>query len=178
MSSTSSFAPRPAQNVNAAIGTLCLVGGVALVAAVILTRVESLADLPELPTRLIRRNPVLMMGFAVALILAGARLLWQVRQMHTLWAPSRPGRRFDSLVLYTKPGCLLCDEAAAVLEAYRPYLPEMRTVDITDNPELQSRYGTCIPVVEIDGRRRFTGQINEVLLRRLIEGTPPRPTRS
>src|SRR5690606_29354077 len=126
--------------------------------------------------RLIRRNPVVMMGFAVALILAGARLLWQVRQVQTLWTPTRPGRRFESLVLYTKSDCMLCDEAARVLAAYRPYLPPPRSVDITRDPALQSQYGTCIPVVEIDGRKRFTGQINEVLLRRLIEGTPPRPT--
>jgi hypothetical protein len=173
MPSTSTPAPVAPHNVNAAIGTLCLVGGFVLAAVVILTRVESLSDLPELPSRLIRRNPVLMMGFAVALILAGARLLWQVRQMQTLWTPTRPGRRFESLVLYTKSGCMLCEEAALVLSAYSPYLPEIRKVDITQNPALQSQYRTCIPVVEIDGRKRFTGQINEVLLRRLIEGTPP-----
>lgn len=163
-----------AHSVNAAIGTLCLVGGFALAALVILARLEGLSELPELPARLIRRNPVLMMGFAVALILAGARLLWQVRQLQTLWAPTQSGRRFETLVMYTKSDCMLCDEAAGVLDAYRPYLPDVRKVDITENPALQTQYGTCIPVVEIDGRKRFTGQINEVLLRRLIEGTPPR----
>lgn len=167
-------APVTAHSVNAAIGTVCLVGGVALAVVVIAVRLEGLTELPELPIRLIRRNPVLMMGFAVALILAGARLLWQVRQLQTLWTPTRPGRRFESLVLYTKSDCMLCDEAAGVLSAYAPYLPEVRKVDITADPALQSQYGTCIPVVEIDGRKRFTGQINEVLLRRLIEGTPPR----
>lgn len=167
-------APVTAHSVNAAIGTVCLVGGVALAVVVIAVRLEGLTELPELPIRLIRRNPVLMMGFAVALILAGARLLWQVRQLQTLWTPTRPGRRFESLVLYTKSDCMLCDEAASVLNAYAPYLPEARKIDITADPALQSQYGTCIPVVEIDGRKRFTGQINEVLLRRLLEGTPPR----
>jgi hypothetical protein len=174
MTSTSPSVQLSPQSINAAIGSVCLIGGVALAAAVILVRLEGLSELPELPARLIRRNPVLLMGFAVMLILAGARLLWQVRQLHTLWTPTRPGRRFESLVLYSKSGCLLCDEAAGVLDAYRPYLPEMKTVDITQDPALQAQYGTCIPVVEIDGRKRFTGQINEVLLRRLIEGTPPR----
>jgi glutaredoxin len=70
-----------------------------------------------------------------------------------------------NIVLYTRQGCHLCDEARAVLERHglRP-----RLVDIDADPVLLERYNECVPVVEIDGRERFRGRVNEVLLRRLI----------
>jgi hypothetical protein len=166
MSATSSSA----QAVNAAIGSASLIGGFVLAGTVVAVRLDGLGNLP---TGLIRNNPVMMLGLAVLLILAGARLLWELRQVRTIWSPTQRGRRFDRVALYTKPGCLLCEEAVHVLRAYRPYLPDVQTIDVSTDPALQSRYGGCVPVVEIDGRKRFTGQINEVLLRRLIEGTPP-----
>lgn len=162
--------PRPPQAANALTGTLCLLAGVALAILVVAVRLEGLWNLP---TSLIRRNPVLMLGFAIALALIGARLLWDVRQIATHWTPTRPGRRFDSLVIYTKNDCPLCDEAAGVLETYQSYLPPLERIDVMTDAERNSKYAGCVPVIEIDGRRRFTGQVNEVLLRRLIEGTPP-----
>lgn len=167
-----STSSQSAQTVNAAIGSVCLIGGFALAGLVLAVRLDGLT---RLPTGLIRNNPVMILAMAVLLILGGARLLWEARQVRTVWAPTRPGRRFDRMVLYTKPGCLLCTEAVHILSAYRPYLPELVAIDISADPALQSRYGNCVPVVEIDGRKRFIGQINEVLLRRLIEGSPPHP---
>ncbi len=41
-------------------------------------------------------------------------------------------------------------------------------IDINERPELLDRYNTCVPVVEIDGKVRFRGKVNEVLLLRLI----------
>ena len=43
----------------------------------------------------------------------------------------------------------------------------------TTIPHLVDRFGKCVPVVELDGKVRFKGRINEILLRRLIEGSPP-----
>lgn len=83
-----------------------------------------------------------------------------------------PGRRIQSVVMYSRPGCCLCDEAWEVLEKYRESLPPTVVVEIDSNPALLERFSTCIPVVEIDGKVRFRGRVNEVLLRRLIEGTP------
>jgi glutaredoxin len=70
-------------------------------------------------------------------------------------------------VLYTRRGCHLCDLALQVLlrHGLRPL-----EVDIDDDPDLEGRYGTCVPVVEIDGQERFRGQVDEVLLRRLLAG--------
>jgi glutaredoxin len=71
-----------------------------------------------------------------------------------------------SVVLYTRRGCHLCDEAARLLdrEGISP-----KVVDIDLDLALTRRYGERVPVVEIDGRERFFGRIDPVLLRRIVE---------
>lgn len=59
----------------------------------------------------------------------------------------------------------MCDEALAVL---RKFGLTPKVIDIDSDPQLTARYDTCVPVVEIDGQERFRGQVNEVLLRRLL----------
>jgi glutaredoxin len=70
-----------------------------------------------------------------------------------------------NVILYTRRGCHLCDDARALLERYalRPTL-----VDIDQDPHLRRQYHACVPVVEIDGKIRFRGLVNEILLRRLL----------
>ena len=70
-------------------------------------------------------------------------------------------------------GCHLCEEAAEILELYRQWLPPAEVIEIQSDPQLVEQFRTCIPVVEFDGKVRFRGRINEALLQRLIEGTPP-----
>jgi hypothetical protein len=86
------------------------------------------------------------------------------------------GPHFTRLVLYTRAGCHLCEEARAVLDRYSGYLPPIAEVDIDKDPDLIGRFSTCVPVVELDGKVRFRGRVNELLLRRLIAATPPRDT--
>jgi hypothetical protein len=86
----------------------------------------------------------------------------------------QPNVRFERVILYTHPGCHLCDLARETLEKYRDHLPTPIEIDIDTDPVLQARFSTCIPVVEIDGKIRFRGHVNELLLRRLIEATPTR----
>jgi glutaredoxin len=58
-----------------------------------------------------------------------------------------------SATLYTKPGCHLCEDAAAALERLRPRHPhELRLVDITVDATLMQEYGLRIPVLAIGGR--------------------------
>jgi glutaredoxin len=90
-----------------------------------------------------------------------------------VWTAVRSGRRFHTATMYTRRNCLLCDEALEQLRAYRAYLPEVSVVDIDRDPELQRRFDTSVPVVELDGRIRFRGHVSDLLLRRLIDGTPP-----
>lgn len=69
------------------------------------------------------------------------------------------------VTLYTRQGCHLCDDAAALLQRHGL---SPRLVDIDLDPALRERFTTCVPVVEIDGRVRFRGRVNEVLLRRVL----------
>ena len=69
------------------------------------------------------------------------------------------------VILYTRSGCHLCDDAKEILErnGLKPHL-----VDIDADPELVNRFTNCVPVVVIDGRETFRGRVNEVLLRRIL----------
>lgn len=69
------------------------------------------------------------------------------------------------VVLYTRKGCHLCDDAAALL---REHGLQPTAIDIDADPALRERYNTCVPVVVIDGKERFRGRVNEVLLKRLL----------
>ncbi len=68
-------------------------------------------------------------------------------------------------VLYSRQGCHLCDEAAALLARYGL---QVEQVDIDQDPLLRGRYDQCVPVVVIDGKERFRGRVDELLLRRLL----------
>ena len=69
------------------------------------------------------------------------------------------------VVLYTRHGCHLCDQARQLLVQHGLIV---KAVDIDQDPSLVDRYKECVPVVLIDGRERFRGRINQLLLRRLI----------
>lgn len=69
------------------------------------------------------------------------------------------------VILYTRNGCHLCEDAAELLTRYGLQPQE---VDIDADPALRERFNTCVPVVVIDGKVRFRGRVNEVLLKRLL----------
>ena len=69
------------------------------------------------------------------------------------------------VVLYSRRGCHLCDDARRLLEAHGV---APKCVDVDLDPQLRARFGDCVPVVEIDGRIRFRGRVERVLLRRLL----------
>jgi len=73
----------------------------------------------------------------------------------------------SEVLLYTRTGCHLCEAALRTLEQAGL---EVRQIDIDANPDLKVRYDACVPVVVIDGRERFRGQIDNLLLRRLLRG--------
>ncbi len=83
----------------------------------------------------------------------------------------RDSSPFSSVVLYTREECHLCDEAKAILNSYRARLPGIEEIDIDDDEDLVAEFGDWVPVVEIDGKVRFKGRIDEMLFRRLLDGT-------
>lgn len=60
------------------------------------------------------------------------------------------------VVLYSRPGCHLCDVARAVIDGVaRRVSFEFAEVDISGDDRLELAYGIRIPVIEIDGEERF-----------------------
>jgi hypothetical protein len=86
------------------------------------------------------------------------------------WFARRPMPRPDlCFLLYTRAACPLCDEAWEVLLRYQEeYGFPLEKKDIDESPDLAREFGACVPVVMVNGRWRFRGHINEVLLRRLL----------
>jgi hypothetical protein len=64
------------------------------------------------------------------------------------------GDRVSVVVLYTRPGCHLCDEARDAILALRTSGGEfaLREIDIDGDDELHARFLERIPVVEVDGK--------------------------
>ncbi|HLE82569.1 MAG TPA: glutaredoxin family protein [Dehalococcoidia bacterium] len=72
-------------------------------------------------------------------------------------------------LLYMKPGCHLCYEAAMLLERLRgQYGFAIREVDITLDPSLQAEYDEIIPVVEMEGRLILAAPFGEATARKVI----------
>ena len=77
--------------------------------------------------------------------------------------------RRPRVVVYHASGCSLCDRARAQVTALRDELGfELDEVPIDGDPELEARYREWIPVVEIDGRRRFTYFVQPDAFRRAV----------
>lgn len=85
------------------------------------------------------------------------------------WLFGRRGAAGREVVLYTRQGCHLCDDAYEVLARVRRRHPfALRVVDVDGDAELARQYGECVPVVTIDGRVHFRGRVNAVLLARQL----------
>ena len=74
-----------------------------------------------------------------------------------------------NVTVYSRPGCHLCEDAVAMLAGYGLRASE---VNIDEDPRLLAEYHTCVPVVEIDGKVRFRGRVDRVLLDRLLTQLP------
>ncbi|HEX5173345.1 MAG TPA: glutaredoxin family protein [Gaiellaceae bacterium] len=73
------------------------------------------------------------------------------------------------VVLYSSTGCHLCEAARRVVTRARDELGfDLREVAIDGDPELEAEYRAWIPVVEIDGRRRFVYHVHPDALRRAV----------
>ena len=73
------------------------------------------------------------------------------------------------VVLYSRPGCHLCEVAREVIDSVRR--AESFTFDevsIEGDDTLELAYGIRIPVVEIDGDERFEIEVDPAELRALV----------
>jgi glutaredoxin len=152
-------------------GSLALFFGVAVL---LLCGIETMAErgLPGMP-RAWHSNQILWWCLGFVAVGTGCRFLAPEADHGTAWRPSQSGIRFRQVQLYTRAGCHLCDDAAALLEQHRRWLPRVVQIDVDTEPRLTELYGNCVPVIVCDGKVRFRGRVSAVLLRRLIEGTTP-----
>jgi glutaredoxin len=81
---------------------------------------------------------------------------------------NKPAKTAPRVVLYTRHGCHLCDGAQKLL-IDQGFEPEV--VDIDTDSALKERFNAWVPVVEIDGKIRFRGRVDPVLLRRLLHSS-------
>ena len=73
------------------------------------------------------------------------------------------------VVLFSRPGCHLCDDARAVLLAEQMRTPfDLSEISVEGDDELERAYGIRIPVVLVDGVERFEYQVDPVALRRVV----------
>ena len=69
--------------------------------------------------------------------------------------------KIATVTIYTRPGCHLCDEARAAIEASGcsgEYALE--EVNIDEDGALQERYGHDIPVIFINGVKAFKHRVD------------------
>jgi glutaredoxin len=73
------------------------------------------------------------------------------------------------VTVFHSAGCHLCERALEQVRRLRDELEfDLREIDIADDPALEEAYRVWLPVVEIDGRRRFTYHVQLDALRRAV----------
>ena len=75
------------------------------------------------------------------------------------------------VILYTKPGCHLCDEMKEeILRAGCADLYTLEVVNIESNPDLRALYRNEIPVLLIDGVEAFRHRLRTEDLKARLPG--------
>jgi glutaredoxin len=82
------------------------------------------------------------------------------------------------IVIYSRPGCHLCQEAKQVIQASA--IEEEYTleeINIESDPDLLKRYRYDIPVITINGVEAFRHRLTaKEFLRKIQEAEPSRPS--
>lgn len=77
--------------------------------------------------------------------------------------------RPERVVVYTRAGCHLCDDAIGVVAAVCGDAGvAWRTVDVDADPQLVEAYGEYVPVVTVDGVQQGFWRIDAGRLARLL----------
>ena len=76
-----------------------------------------------------------------------------------------------ALTIYSRPGCHLCDDMKALVQRVARTHGKgivVEEIDISTDPELESRYGLEIPVLMLNGRKIAKYRISESALSRAL----------
>lgn len=80
-------------------------------------------------------------------------------------------------MLFSRPGCHLCDEMKAAIDLVARDTPlSVEVVDISGRADLEAAYGLEIPVLLIDGRKAAKVRVSVDELRRKLEAPRTAPT--
>ncbi len=75
-----------------------------------------------------------------------------------------------SVLLYSRPGCGLCDEARDAILLERARTPfGFEEVDISGDEALEREFGLRIPVVLVDGEELFETRVEPRVLREALQ---------
>lgn len=95
--------------------------------------------------------------------------LFKGRARRASEAPAAPPR----VELLTREGCHLCEEARDVLASVLgPAGQGFVEIDVDADASLVERFGEEVPVVLLDGIKRFKGRVDAARLRRLLSESP------
>jgi glutaredoxin len=102
-----------------------------------------------------------------------------MRRLLAFWGMNRVAATEDlHLCMFTRRGCHLCEDVWALLErAQRRHHFLLESVDVDSDADLRARFGDQVPVVTVNGKVRFRGGVNEVLLERLLAAEAAKQTR-
>ena len=77
----------------------------------------------------------------------------------------------STLIIYSRPGCHLCDEMKAVIQRVARVIPlALEEIDISTDPALEARYGLEIPVLMMGGKKAAKYRVTEEELRKMLVG--------
>ncbi len=77
---------------------------------------------------------------------------------------------FRFLVLYVRDGCHLCDQFLVELSMdLGPQIERLAVVDVDRDPDLASRFGLRVPVLEMDGEVLCEGYYDGAGVRRALQ---------
>ena len=75
------------------------------------------------------------------------------------------------VVVYSKPGCCLCDEVKEKLKRLQAsHAFNLREVNILEDPEAQRKFKEEIPVVFINGKKAFKYRLDEKQFLKKLQG--------
>jgi glutaredoxin len=91
------------------------------------------------------------------------------RMISRFLRPRRLSRAELCFTVYTRETCCCCHKALDVLKAHqRKHRFTIDEIDVDTDPALAAEHGLSVPVVALNGKVRFRGVVNPVLLQRLL----------
>lgn len=89
--------------------------------------------------------------------------------------PAPPDAGHLTFIVYTRETCGCCDKALAILrQSQTKHAFNIETIDVDSDPALAAEHGESVPVVTLNGKVRFRGVVNPVLLERLLKAESTR----